>query len=323
MKEVNWVLISKYLAGECTLGEKEQVDTWLQASKANKKYFEQVKLLWESAGEQKVLEEPDLQFAWRKVDRATRNKVSRPLFKNYLQLAASFLLITALGLLLYFYFNHHRQLIATTGQQERKEIRLPDGSRIWLNENSSVYYPEKFSGDIREVRLIGEAFFEVARKPEQPFYVHTGKSVTKVLGTSFNIRENGGQSIDIHVVSGMVAFYNKAAETNSLRLQAGETANLDVSSLQPVKGRTRDTNFLAWHTHTFSFKNSALHEAIPQLEKFYRKRIILENKALHTCLLTSSFEKRSLEEVLQTLQTIYGLRYQIHGDTVYLSGGGC
>jgi ferric-dicitrate binding protein FerR (iron transport regulator) len=323
MKEVTWVLISKYLAGECTPGEKEQVAAWLQASEANRKYVEQVKLLWESAGEQKVLIEPDLQLAWRKVDRATSNKVSRPLFKHSLQLAASFLLIGALGLLLYFYLNHPKQLVATTGQHERKEIMLPDGSRIWLNENSRVAYPEKFSGDIREVRLIGEAFFEVARKQEQPFQVHTGKSVTSVLGTSFNIRENGGQSIDIHVVSGIVAFYNKEAAAKNIRLQAGETGKLDALSLQPVKGVTRDANFLSWHTLTLHFKNSALQEAIPQLEKFYKKRILLENTALHTCLLTSSFEKRPLVEVLQTLQTIYGLRYQIQGDTVYLRGGGC
>jgi ferric-dicitrate binding protein FerR (iron transport regulator) len=225
--------------------------------------------------------------------------------------------------LIYFSAFYQRQLSVVTATHEKKEIRLSDGSRIWLNENSMLQYPEKFTGNLREVQLQGEAFFEIARDENQPFLVNTGNSVTKVLGTSFNIRQSADKTIEIDVVTGKVLFYNQQAEAKSIILQAGEEGLLATSALAPQKGVNKDTNFLSWHTGLLVFKNVALQEVIPQIEKYYQIRLILENKSLNQCFLTSSFDKRTLEEVLQTLQTIYGLRYQITGNTIYLRDGDC
>ncbi len=78
-----------------------------------------------------------------------------------------------------------KEVRASKGQ--KLDIRLPDGSRIQLNANSTISYPEKFAGEIREVTLKGEAYFDVTHIPSRPFIVRTTYASTQVLGTSFNI----------------------------------------------------------------------------------------------------------------------------------------
>src|SRR5690606_4086306 len=86
-------------------------------------------------------------------------------------------------------------------------VRLPDGSRVWLNAESSLKYPVFFTGDFREVELKGEAYFEVAKNTKSdrhiPFIVHSGKQSLEVLGTIFNI-ESYGKSIKTTLVEGKV-----------------------------------------------------------------------------------------------------------------------
>jgi ferric-dicitrate binding protein FerR (iron transport regulator) len=323
MNQVNWDLLGKYLAGECNADEKEKVQAWLTASEANRKYLEEVQQLWEASGSESIPPEPSLEAAWRKVDQATSRPARVLVYKPYLRIAASFLLVTLIGLLVYLSAFYQKQITTITGENEKKEILLADGSRIWLNENSSLVYPQSFTGDLREVKLQGEAFFEIARNEAQPFQIKAGSSITRVLGTSFNIRQEADTTVEIGVITGKVSFYAADWEANSIILQAGENGLLTASAPKLIKTKSADANFLAWHTGTLSFRNVALQEVIPRLEQLYHKKLILENKALATCLLTTRFEKRSLEEVLQILQTIYSFRYEINGDTIYLQAGEC
>lgn len=93
----------------------------------------------------------------------------------------------------------------TTRKGERKTVRLPDGSTVWLGPASRLEYPERFTGENRQVELSGEAFFEVAEDPRHPFIIQSGKVATRVLGTSFNIRAYEDQPvIDVTLVSGKV-----------------------------------------------------------------------------------------------------------------------
>ncbi|HEU4554863.1 MAG TPA: FecR family protein, partial [Chitinophaga sp.] len=116
--------------------------------------------------------------------------------------AAAILLIAGIG-----YYTVTRQavkpLVAATGN-ERKTIKLPDGSLVSLEPGSSLEYPEQFNKDTREVRLKGEAFFEVAHNDKQPFVIHSPLINTTVLATSFNIEAKDAGAARVVVVTGRV-----------------------------------------------------------------------------------------------------------------------
>jgi transmembrane sensor len=322
-RKMNWELLSKYLADECNSQEKETVRTWLEKSEQNRKAFEQIKKIWEISHITAAVEEPDLEEAWNKVNRATGGKIIPINLRQYLKIAASLLIVLSISLYFYAILNTPKQIVVTTQAGEQKEILLADGSQIWLNEKSTLEYPEEFRGEQREVSLTGEGFFNVTRNEKKSFVVNARGSVTKVLGTSFNIREVQSGTIEINVVSGKVAFFKQGIENDKVLLTAGDKASLAMAAEKPVKEINADLNFLAWHTGKLVFKKSTLQDALPVFEQYFRKKIILENKSLNTCLFTSSFDKPSLEDILKTLHAIYGLNYEIRENTIYLKDGAC
>ncbi|MGY0036742.1 FecR family protein [Pedobacter sp. NJ-S-72] len=84
------------------------------------------------------------------------------------------------------------------------QITLSDGTRVWLNSASSLHFPFSFSGATREVYLTGEAFFKVAKNPDQPFIVHTNQTDVKVLGTEFNVNSYNSNITMTSLVEGSV-----------------------------------------------------------------------------------------------------------------------
>lgn len=97
------------------------------------------------------------------------------------------------------------QAVATnTFPDDVRLLRLPDGTRVWVNQNTHIEYPKEFEGDVRKVTLKGEAFFEVAKDPSKPFIITSGTITTTVLGTSFNVKAYAGKAAEVRVRSGKV-----------------------------------------------------------------------------------------------------------------------
>lgn len=97
------------------------------------------------------------------------------------------------------------------------KVILPDGSIVWLKAYSKLSYPEQFSDTNREVKLEGEALFEVAENPKKPFVITCGELKTTVLGTSFNIRANR-KDIEVNVLTGKVALSSEYSDSNMILL---------------------------------------------------------------------------------------------------------
>src|SRR4029078_631833 len=76
----------------------------------------------------------------------------------------------------------------STKRGSKSKVQLPDGTQVWLNADSRIAYNEKFQGNLREVTLEGEAYFDVVRDEKRPFVIHTAAIDIKVLGTAFNVR---------------------------------------------------------------------------------------------------------------------------------------
>jgi len=178
--------------------------------------------------------------------------------------------------------------LMSTPKGGQYQVVLPDGTRVWLNAASSLKYPVAFVGNDRRVSISGEAYFEVAKNKQMPFFVDVdGKLTVEVIGTSFNVNAYANESkLLTTLLEGSVKVVCQAlpANTPSLKresgaviLMPGEQATLDAGpgrSLQSGQliGKNRHADLarvIAWKNGLFSLENSSLQEVMRQLERWY------------------------------------------------------
>ena len=193
-------------------------------------------------------------------------------------------------------------------------ISLPDGTFVSLNTNTRITYPKKFVGNLREVSIEGEAFFEVKPDKNKPFVIHAGKAQIKVLGTSFCVNAYPeAKQVEVIVQTGKVQVLNKAAEpaqTNELILVPGDKGTLVYASNSLQKTSNQDVNFIAWKTRNLIFKATSLNEVIRNLEKVYNVKISLADPRLNDLLLTAQFNDYPLDFILKVIENTFQLEVQ-------------
>ena len=129
----------------------------------------------------------------KKIDEKEVSAPRRKVYPQWLKMAASLVLMIGVGFFAYRVYKEMAQgraviqITKTTLRGQKSNITLADGTNVRLNSESTLIFPEKFDKDSREVKLIGEAFFQVTEDPSKPFIITSGDLRTRVLGTSFNI----------------------------------------------------------------------------------------------------------------------------------------
>lgn len=156
------------------------------------------------------------------------------------------------------------------------QVILPDGSKVWLNAESSLKFPVAFSGDSRLVFLKGEGYFEVAKKPSMPFQVSADGAMIEVLGTHFNINAYTDEnSIATTVLEGSVKVSRQGVENNIdyALLKAGEQAGLDKSGEFKIDTQSDLEQVVAWKNEMFQFNNADLLSMMRQFSRWYSVKI--------------------------------------------------
>lgn len=188
---------------------------------------------------------------------------------------------------------------------------LPDGSKVSLNSDTHLQYPEQFGEQTREVTIEGEAFFEVTPNPQKPFIIRAGKAQIKVLGTSFNVRAYAdARLMEVIVKTGKVQVLNAQTGTephDELILTPGEKGTLVHQSNALLKSINENPNYIAWKTHELVFRATSLDKVITDLENVYKVSIRLQDPELGKQLLTAHFNNYSLEFILEVIETTFGM----------------
>lgn len=325
---INESLLIAYINGELAGEEKTSVEAWIASSSENKKYFDELEKTWIISG--KISPKPvvvNAEDAWLKI----KNKISQPVaevketpvFKlsPWLKVAAvAILLVGVFGI--YKYMNSSVEQMTLTAKNEILIDTLQDGSVISLNKNSSLTYPEKFADNERRVQLKGEAFFEIEPDAERPFIIElNNESQVKVLGTSFNIEE-GDSTTEVFVKTGKVEF---TSNKSSVILTPGEKGILHYASGEITKAKSEELDFneTYWLDQKLDFNNTSLNEVVSILEIIFETTIKLENPATGNCVLMTSFERESLDQILQIIATSFGLEVEKKEGSYILKGNGC
>ncbi|MCS4224652.1 FecR domain-containing protein [Sphingobacterium sp. BIGb0165] len=147
------------------------------------------------------------------------------------------------------------------------DLTLPDGTKVFLNSDSKINYPRKFTGNMRQVRLEGEAYFEVAHNKEKPFIVKTGTTEIKVLGTKFNVRAY--PNMEDNLVSLLEGSVQLSNQFSSMLLKPGEMAVIQRNAQNiPVKD-IADADPIAWKSGYFNFNNIPVSEMALEIGRWY------------------------------------------------------
>jgi ferric-dicitrate binding protein FerR (iron transport regulator) len=315
-------LLMKYLTGNLTAEESETFRLSMEAEPANRKYLEQMELIWKSSGSIREFQSIDAAKDWNSLrerfgfskqpeEHHPSRQIRRMTFR-IMRVAAIILLAFASAFMIYYYTGNLSKMdwITLDAPDQLEEITLPDGSRVSLNTGSRLAYPAEFKGRKRTVKLEGEAFFEVARNEDRAFIVIVAdEASTEVLGTSFHLREDPGKKrVFLNVLTGKVAFYPKGKKKKALVLGKDEHAEYHNGHIQ--QHVSLDLNFLSWKTRTLIFDNSPLPQVLKQLGKHYHKEFHIMDRGLDTLALTGTYKNQKIDNVLEEISLVLDIAFE-------------
>ncbi|WP_074410038.1 FecR family protein [Aquimarina megaterium] len=314
-------LLTRYLQNDVQDDERKFVEGWIVESESNTAYFEDVKRIWSTSENIEDFDKIDVDEQWSKFEsgiNATAKK--KPKLNNvYLKIAASIVLLIGLGFYFNTFFNTEVILLAKTGAENK--FTLPDNSIVWLNEGSQLTYKKDFKGNSRRLNLKGEGFFEVIKDPDKPFIVIANATQTKVLGTSFNLKNNANtKEVELVLVTGSVEFSSKNYKEI---LTPGDMVTAKASG-KLIKAANESLNFFSWKSGVLKFEKTSIEQVIKDIELYYNKNIIIESKEFANCTLTTIFDNESFEDVLETLEILFDVTYEkTDSNTIVIKGGEC
>jgi transmembrane sensor len=330
------ITIHRSLSGQISVEEQQQLDQWLKADPAHKEMAQEVMLIWRAARAYQESQLVNTEGALARLQKArsvasvqvtpSAKVVNLPTRRTLFKIAAGAAAALVFGL--FFYISDSSSLseafvITSTGQKET--TTLTDGSTIYINETSVLEFPEQFASDSREIKLQGEAFFDVAKDAQRPFIIITDQLEVKVLGTSFNVYAYPNKKTEeVGVTSGKVEVTSKTLDKKYI-LQAGDYLSFDKENKTVRIHKDSHQNAQAWRTGVLTFDSTPLAEVCQVLEKYFDISIQIKNEALMNCPVTvPAFNKPTAEVVLKTIQTTFSMELQQKGTRSYeLSGGAC
>ncbi|PSL36158.1 FecR family protein [Chitinophaga ginsengisoli] len=321
-------LLIKYLAGEASPEEAITIDEWVEQTPDNNRLLQQYLQVWSHAGKEGAYNAPDLQRELKRLNISAslpaedhKTPVLRALFIRR-AVAAAFILVLGAALLVFLHpwkTTKTPPMLALTSPHDILRDTLPDHSRVTLAPGGRLEHPAVFDGPDRTVQLQGEAFFSINPDASKPFIVRTGTADIKVIGTAFNVKTSN-DSVTIAVDNGAVLFFDNH---DSVIVKGGMQSVYRVDTHRFSVTKMESSNDYAYATKTFHFEATRLESVVSALEKAYNVKIVLENKRLADCTITTSFTDMPIQYVMEVISASLSLQYRITGSTIYVQGNEC
>lgn len=208
----------------------------------------------------------------------------------------------------------------TTSAGQSYSVLLSDGSRIWLNASSSIDFPTAFTGNTREVKLTGEAYFEIAKNKDKPFYVNVNGIQVQVLGTHFNVNAyDDEEAIKTSLLEGSVKVVS--GEVSGI-LEPGQQAALiktgkeDQPGIYRMEKKTVDMDeVVAWKNGLFQFNEAGITTIMRQIGRWYNVEIAYKSKVPARRFVGKISRDAQLWEVLKILE-LSDVKFTVEGKKI-------
>ncbi|MFD2588905.1 FecR family protein [Croceitalea marina] len=205
---------------------------------------------------------------------------------------------------------------------QKFELKLSDGTKVWLNSGSKLRFPQKFSPSKkhRMVYLEGEAFFDVSSNKELPFIVNTQEIDIKVLGTEFNVSSyKDDKYISTTLVEGSVSVYEARTPDNAILLTPSYQANYDKFGNKLSKKIVDTNDYTAWMHNRLVINNLTFSQILVKLERRHHVKIINNVERLNDATYKGEFENEDIESILKTISLSTPFNFEKDQSTIIIT----
>ena len=316
-------LLASYFSGTLTGDEERELEVWKGASEENRMVFKNAEKVWQSLNMLNEMRGYNVSRALSNVHRKTKQAYDhnqKGLLFYWQRIAAIMLLPLLIGGAIYFIQAKHTlsnsvvwQTISTP-PGVKSHVQLPDGTKVWLNSGTELSYPSSFSDGTRNVKLLGEAFFDVAKDVKHPFIVDLGKINIEVVGTKFdaiNYKEEG--QTEIVLASGKVKLFEKRENKSWLvsEMQPGQQA-IYIKAVNTISLKDVDAEkYTSWIGGKLIFKDDPMDQVVRKLDRWFNVQIEIADPSIGGYIYTATFQNETIEQILSLIQRTSPIEYTI------------
>jgi ferric-dicitrate binding protein FerR (iron transport regulator) len=322
-------LIAKYLAGEISREEEDQLTTWIKSAPDHEKYFGDLLFVHNKAISSHKVSRVNPEKAWDllqlkmdEMENVSATKVKKRTLKTWAGIAASILVLVG-SVSIFFFLTDRNNPVQTATVMSADSIvnqMIDEDMQVVLNRHSQVKLV--YTRQNKEVQLTGEAYFKVENSENKPLLVEADGVYIEDIGTAFNVKALPGSNwVEVYVESGKVKFFTPSNE--GILLQAGETGRYEKASDSFSVWKTQNLNTVAYTTKIFVFTGDRLADVVSVLSDVYSEQIALSNPQLADCTISVSFHNETLPNIMDIIAETLDLQLVITDAGYVLQGDNC
>lgn len=330
MKQTNipWELIIAKFKQEISVEENEKLMQWVENPECQA-ILEDLNTLWQKIQEKSKDYTPDKEYYWKelsaRMNEAKQTEKAIPCKTISLQrlyryaAVACIVLVTSIGISYYWGTNAGQKPETEqvyTCMHGKSKVYLPDGTGVWLHDNTTLAFGNDFQVHNRIVRISGEAYFEVTKDEQKPFIVQTEGMRVVVHGTKFNVDSpKNAPEGRVSLIEGSVSL---ETSSKNLFLKPGEIATYNKkSSLLNIE--PGDVTFeKSWANDKLYLSNRSLGDVCHYLSKWYNVKINVDNELKDKYMYTFTLHNEPLEEIVRLMSRINPISYSFDKDNVLI-----
>jgi ferric-dicitrate binding protein FerR (iron transport regulator) len=350
-------LIYKYLNGTASKNELNSLLAWLKSKKESIIIFNEIVAIWEQSNKT-VNDHIDTELALSRLNKKinhfkeAKNHSDRRLITRLVNVAAAFVILIAMSFFVKYILLkpsskplNINYITVYTPPSQKSQLTLSDGTMIWLNSGTKIKYSSQYGLQTRDIYLEGEAFFQVAKNPGKPFFVHASSITVRAVGTSFNIKcYASDKTIETTLVEGQVQISGEkksGLETKPFFLSPNEKAvfskqnqKIQIARFEEAKPIAKPLkeeiipfyyeqktilSEISWKDQQLVFENETFGDLAKRLERWYNMNIRINDDRLLGNRYTGKFvNNESIEQVLLVIGRTTPIIYTIDKDNVII-----
>lgn len=321
-------LLHRLIAGSTTEEENRQLMEWFRQCASREEFFKLFERAWKESSDEMPRDVQERMY--RRLSRGldeekkqTKVILLRLRFSRKIwQRVAVACIIVVLSLVNYNMYHKQKQLstqnfMVSAEKGQRAFVTLPDSTKVWLNSDTKISYPADYGMKERNVALVGEAYFEVAKNPAKRFVVETKGLQVEALGTAFNINAyKNDNKIIASLFSGSVRV---SYEDHVAILKPHESVKVDLLTRNFLQYEDNNMKDIAlWRKNEITFDGESLEEIAGIINRLYNTTIYIEDESLKKECYIGTVRNNSLENFIDIINLTTPVVYENKGDTVFL-----
>lgn len=299
----------KFFQQELTAEEKVALREQIKSSEEERAQFNELQFIFDTTYAIRLGNSTHLSEAKKTIRKKLKTSARMLSFRKAVMRAAAILILPLMLCSTYLYMQWQSEKNSTVYNQvacldgKVSLITLPDGSKVYLHNGSTLRYPNKFVDDQRLVELQGEGYFEVESNKQKPFYVQTyDGSRIKAYGTAFNVTAyKKEENITVYLAHGAVEFTSKRI-INPVVLQPGIELNYNKKNGTLEKSIKKSDECIDWINGKLVFTKSPMKEVVRRLSKHYNVDITINDDRLNQYFFNATFTDETIYQVLNMLK---------------------